>query len=271
MNLFNQEYARKAILGVAFLSLSFLTHPAISQDRKVLLAIFAHPDDEASVSPILARYAREGVQIYLAIAADGRYGYKDFAGIPKGDSLAQVREWELKCACTKLGIENPISFGLHDQLKSGEGWEPFKEQLATLRTKVTELFEQIKPDVVVTWGPDGFTGHSDHRLVGTVVTEVFGSRKWGKPVNLFQVGLPTSKIPKESPVKLSTVNDEALSVAVSYEQKDAEAAKQAWLCHESQYKPETIEMFSKLIHKTIGPAVYFKPYYPSDVRDTLFE
>ncbi len=175
-------------LAIISLLVGGSTNSATGQEQKVILAVFAHPDDEASVSPILARYAREGVQVYLAIAADGRYGYKAHAGIPKGDSLAQVREWELKCACSTLGIENPISLGLHDQLKSGDGWEQFKEQLTTLRARVTELFEQIRPDVVPTWGPDGFTGHADHRLIGTVVTEVFASRKWEKPGNLFQVG-----------------------------------------------------------------------------------
>jgi len=85
------------------------------------------------------------------------------------------------------------------------------------------------------------------------------------------VGLPTSKLPKDGPVQLSTVNDESLTVSVSYEIKDAEVAKQAWLCHESQYKPETIEMFSNLIHQAIGPNVYFKPYYSSNLTDSLFE
>jgi LmbE family N-acetylglucosaminyl deacetylase len=55
---------------------------------KHLLAIFSHPDDEATVSPVLAKYAAEGVTVYLAIATDGRYGVTDHAKIPAGDSLA---------------------------------------------------------------------------------------------------------------------------------------------------------------------------------------
>jgi LmbE family N-acetylglucosaminyl deacetylase len=88
---------------------------------RTLLAIFAHPDDEATVSHVLARYAAEGVTVYLAIATDGRYGVTEHAKIPAGDSLAAVRAEEAKCAAEKLGIEPPILFGLHDQLKMGEG------------------------------------------------------------------------------------------------------------------------------------------------------
>ena len=117
---------------------------------KTMLAIFAHPDDEATVSPVLAKYAAEGVTVYLAIATDGRYGVTDHAKIPAGDSLAAVRNEEAKCAAEKLDIEPPILFGLHDQLKMGEGMGPLNDQLNTMRSKIAELFTSLKPDVVVT-------------------------------------------------------------------------------------------------------------------------
>jgi LmbE family N-acetylglucosaminyl deacetylase len=151
---------------------------------KTLLAIFSHPDDEATVSPVLAKYAAEGVTVYLAIATDGRYGITDHAKIPAGDSLAAVRNEEAKCAAEKLGIEPPILFGLHDQLKMGEGMGPLNDQLNTMRSKIEALFTSLKPDVVITWGASGWTGHHDHRLVSTVVTEVFQTQKWNKPVQL---------------------------------------------------------------------------------------
>lgn len=54
-----------------------------------LVAVFAHPDDETHVAPLLARYAREGARILLVIATDGRRGANRHAGIPAGDSLAK--------------------------------------------------------------------------------------------------------------------------------------------------------------------------------------
>ena len=41
---------------------------AAQQKPRVMLAVFAHPDDETVAGPVLARYAREGAKVYLAIA-----------------------------------------------------------------------------------------------------------------------------------------------------------------------------------------------------------
>ncbi len=71
----------------------------------MLMAIFAHPDDEGLVGPVLVRYAREGVKVILVTATDGRLGTNDFSGLPAGDSLAAIRREELKCAASTLGVE----------------------------------------------------------------------------------------------------------------------------------------------------------------------
>lgn len=55
-----------------------------------ILVVLAHPDDETAVAPVLAKYAADH-DVCLAIATDGRYGYREHAGIPKGDSLVAVR------------------------------------------------------------------------------------------------------------------------------------------------------------------------------------
>jgi hypothetical protein len=57
-----------------------------SPKGKVILAIFAHPDDEEWVAPVLAKYAEEGVSVYLVVATDGRFGVTPHAKIPAGDS-----------------------------------------------------------------------------------------------------------------------------------------------------------------------------------------
>src|SRR5262245_15910184 len=77
--------------------------PASAQGR-TLVAIFAHPDDETIVSPVLSRYAREGARVYVIIATDGRKGVSAHAGIPAGDSLAKVRAGEARCSARELGI-----------------------------------------------------------------------------------------------------------------------------------------------------------------------
>lgn len=221
----------------------------------VLLAIFAHPDDEASVSAVLAKYAAEGVQVHLAIATDGRLGVSQHAGIPAGDGLAAVRDQELLCAAERLGLQTPIRFGLHDQLRIPEGLDAYHLQMVELRTRVQKLFEELQPDAVVTWGPSGWTGHPDHRIVSAIVTEVFFSRQWQRPSQLYYPGLPTGAVPPSEP----TVDPRFLSTRVKISARDMEAAKQAWLCHRSQYTPGQIEQMHGMLFAALAGVAHFQP------------
>lgn len=231
-----------------------------SPAERTLLAIFAHPDDEGTVGPVLAKYAAEGVKVYLCIASDGRLGVNAFAKIPAGDSLAAARKLELECATATLGINPPIMFGLHDQLKMGEGFGPHHDQIDSLRKGVIKLFNELKPDVVITWNASGWTSHGDHRLVGAVVTEVFESQQWSKPSNLYYAAMPTGSIPKGSPMQLATVDESFLTVAISVSEDDYAKAKESWLCHKSQYQPETVEAMHQMLKEASKGIAYFRPH-----------
>lgn len=245
-----------------FLILGACTQQPGDLSDKVLLAIFAHPDDEATVSPVLARYAGEGVKVYLAVATDGRLGVTDHAKIPAGDSLAGVRAGELACATEKLGINPPIMFGLHDQMKMGEGFGAWNDQVNTLRAKVNELFQSLQPDVVITWGPSGWTSHHDHRIVGAVVTEVFQSKEWDRPAQLYYAALPAGSLPPQSPIPLASVDKKFLPVKISVSQENYSQAKESWLCHKSQYTPEVIDQFHALLVSAQNGTAYFQPLLP---------
>lgn len=233
------------------------------QGKKVVLAIFAHPDDETSVTPVLAKYAAEGHDVYLAIATDGRYGVTDHAGIPAGDSLAAARMKELACAAEKLGIHPPITFGLHDQFKMQGGFGPVHDQLGEMRTRITKLFEELKPDAVITWPASGWSGHHDHRLVHTVVTEVYESRSWGThPANLFYPGIPTGRLPDEgSP--LAALDSTYLTIRVTSGKDCYEKALQALYCHQSQYTREQMDNMRGLVSQALGEVTYFRPHHGS--------
>jgi LmbE family N-acetylglucosaminyl deacetylase len=231
-----------------------------SSARRTLLAVFAHPDDEATVSPVLAKYAADGETVHLAIATDGRLGVTQHAGITAGDALASVRSGELTCAAEKLGIQPPITFGLHDQLKTGEGFGAFQEQLRSLRDHVTRLFTTLKPDAILTWNASGWTGHPDHRLVGAIVTEVFASQAWEKPTQLYYAAIPTGSLPAGAPIQLATVDPSYLTVKVPVSEADYEKAKASWLCHKSQYTPETIEGMHQMIKGSLKGVTYFQPF-----------
>src|SRR5215831_3392562 len=99
---------------MAFLLFFLIARVTVAQQQRVLLAVFAHPDDETFAGPVLARYAREGAKVYLAIATKGEKGADEHAPIPPGEALAKARRAEAECACEKLGVQPPIFFDLSD-------------------------------------------------------------------------------------------------------------------------------------------------------------
>jgi LmbE family N-acetylglucosaminyl deacetylase len=122
-----------------------------------LMAIFPHPDDETlGLGSTLARYSSEGVETYLLCATRGERGWFDSEGSNPGlEGVARIREAELRCACENLGLHE-VSFldyidGDVDQAKPEE-----------IIGKIVTHIRRIKPQVVVTFGPDGAYGHPDH-------------------------------------------------------------------------------------------------------------
>src|SRR5258706_11801735 len=241
-----------------------------TKQEKVVLAIFAHPDDESTISAVLAKYAAEGVSVYVAVATDGRLGATPHSGIPAGDSLAAVRAKEMKCAAEQLGIHPPVMMGMHDQLKMREGLSALSGQLDTIRENVTKLFTDLKPDVVITWGPSGWTGHHDHRLVGSVVTEVFASKTWTKTMRLYYPELATGSLPMDIPYPLTTVDPRYLTIKVSASEKDYDKGLASLLCHKSQYTPEFAEKLHQLVRATQKGIAYFRPFDFNGQQQSFF-
>src|SRR5262245_51330893 len=91
----------------------FLTLPAvpIAQNRaRTLVALLAHADDETAASPVMARYAREGVRVHSIIVTDGAGGSGSQTYLqrsetgPVGDALVKARAEEARCAAAALGV-----------------------------------------------------------------------------------------------------------------------------------------------------------------------
>lgn len=248
------------------LTLLFTTS-AVAQDR-TLLAIFAHPDDESTVSPILHRYAREGVDVTVAIATDGRLGFQEHANVPAGDELAAVRRDEMQCAAGKLGVKL-VHFEYHDQLQAAGGYDGHIPHVRAMLKDIAALIEEMQPDAIITWGPDGGSNHMDHRLVGDTVTGVYLGRDWGKPISLFFYGTPASLIEDDEERLLRGVHDDYLNVEVSYGPEDREAAAASVRCHRSQFTPD---QFDRMIgDEADGFSIRLREFVPpQERRDSLF-
>jgi LmbE family N-acetylglucosaminyl deacetylase len=129
-----------------------------------LLAVLAHPDDESlGAGGSFARCAAEGVETHLVTATRGDRGR--FHGIPCGDpghpggeELARLREGELRAACAVLGIRTLALLGYGDGVLDQADPVGAAERIAA-------HVRRVRPQVVVTFGPDGAYGHPDHIAV----------------------------------------------------------------------------------------------------------
>jgi LmbE family N-acetylglucosaminyl deacetylase len=127
---------------------------------RTLVAVWAHADDETPVGPILARYAREGVQVYIIVATDGAQGAAN-TSVPRGPEIAKLRVEEARCSARALGIQPPILLGFPDGALGHYNADP--TMLFRLTQRLHEELQRLRPDVLITWGPDGGYGHPDHR------------------------------------------------------------------------------------------------------------
>jgi LmbE family N-acetylglucosaminyl deacetylase len=209
---------------------------------KTLVAVFAHGDDEGAAAPILARYAREGVQVYLVIATDGAQGGK-YTSIPRGPELARARAEEARCATDALGIRPPILLGFPDGKLGDYVGDP--SLLYRLTQRVQAELERLRPDARISYGPDGAVGHPDHRLVSDIVTQLVRAGAPGVPERLFYATIPVEGIramnPQRGAPPMLVPLAKYLSVRVPFTSADLEAAHRSMACHRTQYTEEVVQ------------------------------
>src|SRR3954468_13246788 len=140
------------VIGTLMLAVPFAS-PA--QSRGPIVAVFAHPDDERVIGPLLSRLAREGRETHLLIATDGPKGGRDFSHLAAGTELANARVAEATCAASRLGVRQLHLLGLPD------GALASFEQLAQLESKLIAIFDSLRPAAIITFGREGGTGHPD--------------------------------------------------------------------------------------------------------------
>jgi len=131
---------------------------------KSLLAVFAHPDDESfGCGGTLAKYAELGCRVHLVTATRGEAGEIAEGVRASKAGLAETREAELRCACAALGIAPPHLLGYID----GQLTIVHQGQAVA---RLVRLIRELRPQVVLSFGPDGVYGHYDHIAVHRWVT-----------------------------------------------------------------------------------------------------
>ncbi len=130
--------------------------------------VFAHPDDDTfGVGGSLALHAGDELELTVILATSGEAGRIADASLATRETLASVREAEDLASWRALGLDPDLRFLRHAD--GGLDRMPREALLAEVRG----VLEAASPEVVVTFGPDGITGHEDHVTIGRIATEAF--------------------------------------------------------------------------------------------------
>jgi LmbE family N-acetylglucosaminyl deacetylase len=134
-----------------------------------LMAVLAHPDDESlGIGGTLAKYASEGVEVFLVTATRGDAGR--FRGLRPDDrqhpgalALSRIRESELRAAANVLGVRDVSVLDYDDG-------HLHRAHPRDVIGRIASQVRRSRPDVVVTFGPDGAYGHPDHIAISQFTT-----------------------------------------------------------------------------------------------------
>ncbi|BCJ76687.1 hypothetical protein CS0771_62310 [Catellatospora sp. IY07-71] len=128
-----------------------------------VLGVWAHPDDEVYLSGgLMALAADAGNRVVCVTATAGERGTADPGRWPP-DRLAAVRAYELRASLAVLGVTEHHFLGLPDGACADQ-------PAASVVSRLAALIDEVRPDTIVTFAPDGFTGHGDHRAVSRWTT-----------------------------------------------------------------------------------------------------
>lgn len=128
-------------------------------DLGAILGVWAHPDDETYLSGgLMAAAADRGQPVACVTATAGEHGTDDPARWPP-QRLARLRAEELDRALRVLGVGAHHWLGYTDSRCHEASHEDAVDRLVA-------ILEGFRPDTVLTFGPDGVTGHADHITVG---------------------------------------------------------------------------------------------------------
>jgi LmbE family N-acetylglucosaminyl deacetylase len=201
-----------------------------------LLGIWAHPDDEAYLSGGLMAMARDsGSRVVCVTATHGELGTADPETWPP-QRLAAERTTELARCLDVLGVREHHWLGYRDGACAAVPVSAAAERLCA-------VIDDVRPDTVVTFGPDGITGHPDHQAVSTWATAAF-DRAARPGARLLHAAVAERRVPRWSVLDESlgvylpgypvAVPDERLALDLELSRDVAERKVHALMAQETQ-------------------------------------
>jgi len=190
-----------------------------------LLAVFAHPDDESfRTGGTLALLARRGARVQVLTATRGQAGSRGNPPLCTPEELPAMREAELRYACSALGIQPPLLLDYQD----GQLAEADPEHLVA---QILQVVKETRPQVMLTFGVDGLSGHPDHIAIGQAAAEAF--RRADDVAALYTLAVPRSLAESLGMKQIRAVPDESIALTVDVSAV-WDAKMSAIRCHRTQ-------------------------------------
>jgi LmbE family N-acetylglucosaminyl deacetylase len=147
-----------------------------------VLGLFAHPDDEVfCVGGTIARCVGAGAVTAIASLTQGEAGQIRDASTATRRQLGAVRLKEFHQSVAELGVDDVTCLDLGDGRLASQPLEVVAAAAGT-------VIDQFQPDVIVTFGPDGGTGHPDH--VTSCLATIEALRRTPDPPRLLHARFP---------------------------------------------------------------------------------
>ncbi len=196
------------------------TEHSVTGEKLALLAVFARPEDEAfGPSGTLSKYAGEGVRVSLVTAARALASTQHVHGSAPASEIVNApgAHREMLCSCRAAGISR-ICLNQHST-------HPSQSQMTLMLERLVRLIREVKPQVIVTYAPDGLTDATDQILVNHITERAFQTAgdlsayqqhardglSAYQPQKLYYAVLPHSIVARWNLQGLSGVPDEAVT------------------------------------------------------------
>ncbi len=213
-------------------------------EELALLAVTAHPGDELAIAGTLARYAEGGVHVTLACTTGSE---------ARGPGTRA--EHGLRCVCTRLGLNGPLFLGYQASIDQTQDPRALvRAPACDVVRRLVGLVRRLRPQVLVTFGPDGLDGQADHVATGALAAQAFGAagdlaqfpRDGGPepylPAKLFYFGLPDGLLRLAGlPGPATPEEDVSIREDVSqFVERKLDAAR----CYEADVEPHLVQLYA---------------------------
>lgn len=254
---------------------------------KRLLGVFAHPDDEGTMSGALFQYSTLGVETGLVCATRGEEGEIANPALATPENLGQVREGEMRAAAEVLGVHNLWFLDYRDSGMAETPENANPRAFAQVRAadavgKLVGIIREFRPQVLVTFDETGGYGHPDHIAIYRHTTSAFHAAADAvqypelgpahSVAKLYYTGFPRSALQamgewmqsqqyegsfsELDPEKLG-LPDELVSIWFNVEQWQT-TKDRSWAMHRTQMDPNNLmaKLPPEVLHKWRGRECY---------------